>query len=53
VVQTFIRNVYSWIADTFSYDVLFAEKELVLGCAYNDYFEKIHDKWRLFEQLKV
>ena len=100
VVQTFIRNVYSWIATTFSYDVLFAEKEFVLGCAENEinniinyhlkyyiyccrcqnntlmlnsfksilsnvynvelklatknnYVKKFHDRWRLFEQLKV
>jgi hypothetical protein len=36
VVQTFIRNVYSWIADAFTFHVLFDEKEFVLGCAENE-----------------
>jgi hypothetical protein len=30
VVQTFIRNVYSWIADTYHFNVLFDEKNLSL-----------------------
>jgi hypothetical protein len=31
MVQSFIRDVYAWIADTRSFDAAFAEKEFVLG----------------------
>ena len=36
LVQIFIKNVYEWINNMFSFDIIACKKEYILGCAENE-----------------